>query len=145
MRALLLLALLLLPALSLATPAEETTTLSASISRSAVSGVRVTDYSRSLRDGVFRIKVQGCTSCTTASPVWLEGTETFIDVGVTNSLGPNRTTVSGYAVAVGGRNAACSVTPTQLRGFVVSAVGAGAGDPVARAAKDVVNACLGGT
>lgn len=142
----LLVALLILAVSTLAhaTPAEETTTLTAPIVAPSVAGVRIRAYGRDV-SGPFTFTVQGCTSCGTATPTWLPDTSTHIQVGVTNGLGPNRTNVSGHAVTVGGKSPECSVTPANLRQFVIDAVNAGAGDPVMRAAKQVANVCIGGT
>ena len=129
--------------IALATPAEETTTLAAPIAAPTVSSTRISGDSK-VAGGPRVITSQGCTSCATASPTWLEGTVTYLTVGVTNSLGPNRTNVSGYAVTVGGKPAECAVRPLDLRQYVIDAAIAGAGDPVARAYERVVNVCLGG-
>src|SRR3990167_5875953 len=122
---------LLTSSLAYATPAEETTTLTQSISQTTA-GVRLVRFEleKEHPGPVVRLTVKGCTSCLTSSPVWLKDTETTFDVGVPTSLGANRTRVSGYAVRVGGRDAECDLTPAQFRGFVISAVNAGAGDPI---------------
>lgn len=140
-----LILLMLIPSLAFATAAEETTTLTSAIATS-VPGVRLTHFGKRYKGaGPIVIVTQGCTSCTTANPVWLPQTETRFEIGVSNSLGANKTNVSGHAVDVGGRSAECNLSPAQFKGFVDAAVGAGAGDPIARAAKDVQNTCLGGT
>ena len=145
MRHLLVAALILAAApLANATPAEETTTLTAPITAPAVAGVRIRAYGKDV-SGPFTFTVQGCTSCATATPTWIPDTSTHVQVGVTNSLGPNRTNVSGHAVTVGGASPECSVTPANLRQYVIDAVGAGAGDPIMRAAKQVAATCLGGS
>ena len=142
------LALLLLsfaPAIAHATPGEETTTLTTPVAQTVnVAGVRLSSFSKDYKSGSPIILImQGCTSCTTANPVWLDGTQTYFHIGVTNGLGANKTNVSGHAVTVGGRAAECDLSPAQFRGFVIANITAG--DPIARAAKDVAIACLGGS
>ena len=132
---------------ALATPAEQGGTLTTPIVNTAV-GFRVTHYGRDpLGGGPFLFTVQLCSaSCLTANPVMVPQTQTSFEIGIPNSSGIGlRTNVSGYAVTVGGRAAACAVRPVDFRQFILDAASAGAGDIIERAAKHVANTCLGGS
>ena len=140
--------LLLVESVARATLAEQTGTLTTPVAVS-YAGFRVTGYTRAtLGGGPLLFTVQHCSvGCATANPVMVEGTETYFKVGV---LAPAagaglRTGVSGYAVTIGGRAAACSQRPVDFRQHLIDASNAGAGDIIERALKQIAITCLGGT